>query len=769
MRLRLAIAVGLMACLGLSAAHAGQAPVARRIVLRGAVNDFLVESFYKKLADATRLPPPKKDEKGVEIAVMPVDTIVFDLETASGSAASELRIGDKIHDLNKRGIETIALVRPPGTASETLLALSCDRLMMFAGAHLSPLDPKAFTPPISAEEKKPLLDAMRRYSERRPRLTPFFHALVDPASDVYGVVFKGKEGQGAFYSAEDYKKLIAAPPEPILGMKRVVEAGTRPDLTAADAEWLGVSAATVSTVGEVAARLGVLDKDLQTGEPEPGASTLVAEKTPEKAKGTAHTAIDETPTPAPKRVIGPGDTVIVIPLTEMVGEGMRYSLERRLREAEERHPALIIFEIDTFGGGLLAALEMSQRLHRLAGPRTVAYVAGKAISAGSLLAVACDEIVMHTGATLGDCEIVGDTGEAVRREKLDTVLRAWFRTFCLGKYPIALAMKMVDEDLEIYECRTRDGRTEYLTGIEFENLTPEARARYVSTKKLFGTKTLLTMTDSEAQAFGFSRATVNSLGEVLALYGLSGHKVVVLAMNWSEAIVRWLDTLGALLLTLGILAIFIELQHPGMGIFGILGFLLIALFFFGKYMAGLAEIGAILLFAAGVILLLIELVITPGMGVFGILGVVAMFAGAVLALQPFVIPKTPVQWSTFQWNILTVAGSAVAALVGALLIGRHLRRAPYLGKIILAEPPPSTAPTAVTAGVSQPSAAAEEQRVHGLIGRRGRALSMLRPAGRADFEGEPMDVVSVGEFIRPGEPVWICEVQGSRIVVRRDT
>ena len=46
---------------------------------------------------------------------------------------------------------------------------------------------------------------------------------------------------------------------------------------------------------------------------------------------------------------------------------------------------------------------------------------------------------------------------------------------------------------------------------------------------------------------------------------------------------------------------------------------------------------------------------------------------------------------------------------------------------------------------------------------------MLRPAGRAEFDGEPFDVVTEGDFIQPGEPVEICKVRGNRIVVRRPT
>lgn len=53
------------------------------------------------------------------------------------------------------------------------------------------------------------------------------------------------------------------------------------------------------------------------------------------------------------------------------------------------------------------------------------------------------------------------------------------------------------------------------------------------------------------------------------------------------------------------------------------------------------------------------------------------------------------------------------------------------------------------------------------FGKRGTAASPLRPAGIADIEGERIDVVSDGEFIRAGEPITVVRVEGNRIVVRR--
>jgi len=64
---------------------------------------------------------------------------------------------------------------------------------------------------------------------------------------------------------------------------------------------------------------------------------------------------------------------------------------------------------------------------------------------------------------------------------------------------------------------------------------------------------------------------------------------------------------------------------------------------------------------------------------------------------------------------------------------------------------------------------AVDERASELVGRQGKAISLLRPAGRAEFDGEPMDVVTQGDFIQAGEPIEICEVHGNRVVVARRT
>ncbi len=54
-----------------------------------------------------------------------------------------------------------------------------------------------------------------------------------------------------------------------------------------------------------------------------------------------------------------------------------------------------------------------------------------------------------------------------------------------------------------------------------------------------------------------------------------------------------------------------------------------------------------------------------------------------------------------------------------------------------------------------------------LLGKKGRAVTPLRPAGCADLDGIRLDVVTRGDFIDKDTPVTVVEVEGNRIVVMR--
>jgi membrane-bound serine protease (ClpP class) len=53
------------------------------------------------------------------------------------------------------------------------------------------------------------------------------------------------------------------------------------------------------------------------------------------------------------------------------------------------------------------------------------------------------------------------------------------------------------------------------------------------------------------------------------------------------------------------------------------------------------------------------------------------------------------------------------------------------------------------------------------VGQSGTARSMLRPAGKAEFAGHTVDVITEGDFIDPGSAVRIIAVDGLRVVVEK--
>ena len=146
-------------------------------------------------------------------------------------------------------------------------------------------------------------------------------------------------------------------------------------------------------------------------------------------------------------------------------------------------------------------------------------------------------------------------------------------------------------------------------------------------------------------------------------------------------------------------------------------------------------LGVIGLLALGFILLFLEIFV-PG-GVLGILGGVLMAYGCYLAfgLSP-------------AWGSAAIGLSAILAVTAVRLVARS-----RIGKKLILD----------DAGAREWKAA--EAGLPDLIGRSGKTLSPLRPAGLAEIDGRRIDVVADSEFVAAGVLVRVCEVEGNRVVV----
>jgi membrane-bound serine protease (ClpP class) len=418
--------------------------------------------------------------------------------------------------------------------------------------------------------------------------------------------------------------------------------------------------------------------------------------------------------------------VYVAPIEGIIDLGLAPFVQRVLKEATDAGAAAVILEINTFGGRVDAAVLIRDALLN-SRVRTVAFVNKRAISAGALIALAAEKIVMADGGTIGAATPVqigqpGSPAQPVEEKTVSYVRKEFRATAESRKRPPLIAEAMVDADVEI------------------PGLIQKGK--------------LLTLTTEEALKHKVGDFRADTLESVLAQLGLAGAEVRRASPNWAENVVRFLThpVVSSLLITIGMLGIILEIRTPGFGLPGALGITSLALFFWGHWLVQLAGWEELLLVGSGLVLLVLEVFVIPGFGLAGVLGIGALLAGLSLSFVG--------AGATWEF-ILRAAGrvifSLLLALVGSLALLRFLPRLPFGRRLILETGLPA----------SQGYASAPESDSHWL-GKSGTALSPLRPAGIAEIENQRVDVVSDGEFIDSGASIVVTRVDGNRIVVRRN-
>lgn len=441
--------------------------------------------------------------------------------------------------------------------------------------------------------------------------------------------------------------------------------------------------------------------------------------------------------------------IYVIPITGAISTPNLYILRRGLKEAIANDVDMVILDMDTPGGRVDLTLEMMEMLNRFEGI-TATYVNDDAISAGSFIAAATQEIYFAPQGKMGASAVIQGTGEDVgetAKQKINSYLRANIRAMT-EQYPYRseVIRAMLDSEFEFK--------------IGDEMIKPAGE--------------LLTLTASEAiKEYGdppeklLGAGIYDSMEALLAdRFGADNYVIKDFEITYSEELAKWMNAIAPLLMGLGILLLFIEFKTPGFGIFGIGGIIMLGIFFISHHIAGLAGNEPIFFFVLGVLLVILELFVLPGMFVFALSGIALMLGSLLWTMVDYWPAGSEGEDGFGGFNItpemlteplMEFVLGIVIAIAGALVVARFLKGSWIERQLVL---------EVTSGGNSQVIREAREAKLP-KPGSQGVAVTSLHPIGSVEIESVRYDArCDIGTIDR-GEIIKVVNSSDFDLIVEK--
>jgi membrane-bound serine protease (ClpP class) len=401
-------------------------------------------------------------------------------------------------------------------------------------------------------------------------------------------------------------------------------------------------------------------------------------------------------------------SVYIIPIRGEITPAMASFVVRNIELANTARSKGILIEISTLGGRADAAMGIKTAILDSKVPVTV-FIEDRAVSAGALISIAANTIIMTPGSHMGAAEPIPNTPKAVAAIAAEFKGAAEAR----GRDP-QIAAAMVDRNIAI-PVLTEAG-------------------------------SILSLTAQEAYDRGYANALLYGRNEVLKHLGWEDAHINEVHPDVRIRIAQFLTRheIASILLTIGMLALIMEIFAPGFGLPGIVGLVSFALYFGGGFLAGHTEWWPLMLFALGIGLLIAEAAM-PGFGILGVSGVIVVFISLILAAPD------PVR------GITSVGIAFIVSALAIPILGKIFGWAKLLNRFVMTEVLTADAGNVpINSSVKIPE-----------IGQIGVAITQLRPAGIAEFGGTRHDCMSDGDFITAGTEVKVVQATASKIVVIR--
>ena len=398
--------------------------------------------------------------------------------------------------------------------------------------------------------------------------------------------------------------------------------------------------------------------------------------------------------------------VYVIPIKDEINRASYNFLRSTLKDIEAQSPEAIIFEIDTYGGLIGEAEKIKNLIIDLKIP-TISLVNNKAESAGVLITISSEKVVMAESSTIGSAETIPNT------EKVLSMWRSFLRDVAQlrGRDPKVIEA-MADADI-------------YIEGISEKGK-------------------LLNLTGSEAIEYKVADFISNDYEEILAHFNIPYNRIVKIEEGMELKIAKVLSNpyMSTLFLTIGFVGMVIEIFTPGFGIGGTISIIGFGLFFAGNILAGHSQWTSLALFVTCLILLIIEGIV-PGFGLPGISGIALVIIGTVLAM------------GNLTSAIASISIAIIITTFITILLVKYGKRSSRFDSIILK--------TRLESDEGYLSSTTKDE----YLGKEGITVSELRPSGFIEIDGKRVDALSEGDFIPKGISIKVVRVEGPKIIVRR--
>ncbi|QDT16264.1 NfeD family protein [Alienimonas californiensis] len=694
------------------AADATKAPPAALVKVGSPVDEAVVGTVQNAALKLQR----QSEDAGVR------GVLVLELTPGSSRFGPVRDLAQFLTSAELSDVRTVAWVPESVDGNNAIVALACEEIVLHPDAELGDLGRGRALEP--ADEAFVLALAEKRHNRLvSPALV---RGLADPGQAVLKVTLgEGANAETRLVTPAELKEIRESAPGDVQ-VDRIKEEGVPGRFSGERARALGILAAATAETKNDVARLYDLPT-LRTAAAAGGVPDV------------AYIRIDE-------------------PIEPIIGEFVKRQIDRSVA----RGANLIVFELTSRSGSLVTAQDLATRIADLSerNVHTVAFVPQEAFGTAAMVALACDELYMETGARIGRVgRLTEADGEAAAEDVALARQELKFLAEQKGRPP-AIAEALADPALEVFAVtNARTGREWYLTDAEIHAQGDEWRRGPLVPETRAGEAVVLTA--DRAEELGLARPPVADLDELKQRLGVPADVALnPVGKTWMDTLVFVLNTSAAVwfLLFAGAALLYLEL-HFFTGILGILSVTCFALFFWSQFLGGTAGWLEITLALLGLACLAIEAFVIPGFGVFGVTGGLLVLASLVMAMQTFGVGFSTDRMAT---SLATVVAALGGVIVFGIVSNRFLPRMPLFNQMILAPPGMEVAGPAL-----RPDLLEEVERPVGpRVGDEGVTRTALRPSGKAEIGGDYLDVVSDGPFVDPDTPVRITKLEGPRVFVR---